>query len=104
MSGTYANLEDALKRIAELEQRNKVLQIILGHMEQRNKELHIILESDAGDVPELKRRLEKADKRIKKLEEELGGLKKERAMRNAEDEAWTEIEDLLYRREAKSKD
>jgi hypothetical protein len=74
MSGTYANLEDALKRIAELE--------------QRNKELQFILDSDAGDVPELKRRLEKAEERIEELEDELGELKKERKIDWDEVKCW----------------
>ena len=71
MSGTYANLEDALKRIAELE--------------ARNNELQFILNSDAGDVPELKHRLEKAEERIAELEEE---LKKERKIDWDEVKCW----------------
>jgi chromosome segregation ATPase len=50
----------------------------IAELEARNKELQIILDSDAGDVPELKRRLEKADKRIEELEEELEEMEEER--------------------------
>ena len=50
----------------------------IAELEARNKELQFILDSDAGDVPELKRRLKKADKRIEELEEELEEMEEER--------------------------
>jgi chromosome segregation ATPase len=46
----------------------------IAELEQRNKELQIILDSDAGDVPELKRRLKADAKRIAELEKEVEEL------------------------------
>ena len=66
------------KRIAELEAGMEEmrggfaeLHAKLAESEKRNKELQIILASDAGDVPELRRRLEGRDERIEELEHEV---------------------------------
>jgi chromosome segregation ATPase len=78
------NLEMANKRIAELENGMEEmrggfaeLHAKLAESEARNTELKIILDSDAGDVPELKRRAEADAKRIAKLEKEVKDYKKE---------------------------
>jgi len=89
MSGTYANLEDALKRIAELEQHNEELRYRLEKAEKRVEQLEAVINFRTI-----------LDKRLG----ELGGSfceacgvheSKEckldceyQAMRNAEDEAW----------------
>jgi chromosome segregation ATPase len=50
----------------------------IAELEARNKELQFILDSDAGDVPELRRRAKADAKRIAELEKEVEELEEER--------------------------